>query len=198
MNIALILNWSHELGFGMSFYSQHQQDTFWYSLNLKWVYTDLLRSIYAQTKNFHLSNDLLHDAIVKFAVKNSIDTVLEPHAYLRTIVKNSIVDHYRHEAHFIDVHDETNQETSQFVNVEDCKIASPERIADIKQRMQALQNIIECLPAKCRQVFWLYRIEGMAQVEIAKSMNISLNMVERHMMRALVDLSFAKDYLLKP
>lgn len=182
----------------MNLYPQNQPDTFWYNLNLKWVYTDLLRSIYAQTKNIQLSNDLLHDAIVKFAVKNCIDTVLEPHAYLRAMIKNSIVDHYRYQVHFIDLPEEVMQDHEQFIDIEACQINSPERIADIKQRMQALQNIIECLPAKCREVFWLYRIEGKPQAEIAKSLNISLNMVERHMMRALVDLSFAKDYLLRP
>lgn len=69
-------------------------------------------------------------------------------------------------------------------------------MVDIKQRMQALQNIIDCLPPKCRQVFWMHRIEGQPQLEIAAELGISLNMVERHMIRALVDIALAKDYLL--
>lgn len=182
----------------MHHFPQNHPDTFWYSLNLRWVYTELFRSINAQTNNFHLSNDLLHDAIVKFAVKNSLESIHEPHAYLRTIVKHSIVDYYRHQAYFVEP--SANSDNAQFCTPEDetSLIYSPERMADIKQRMQVLQNIIECLPAKCREVFWMYRIEGKSQVEISKLMNISLNMVERHMMRALVDLSFAKDYLIKP
>lgn len=182
----------------MHHFPQSHPDTFWYSLNLKWVYTELLRSINAQTNNFHLSNDLLHDAIVKFAVKSSLENIHEPHAYLRTIVKHSMVDYFRHQAYFVEP--STNADDEQLYAPEDetSLMFSPERMADIKQRMQVLQNIIECLPAKCREVFWMYRIEGKSQVEISKLMNISLNMVERHMMRALVDLSFAKDYLIKP
>ncbi len=182
----------------MHHFPQSHPDTFWYSLNLKWVYTELLRSINAQTNNFHLSNDLLHDAIVKFAVKSSLENIHEPHAYLRTIVKHSMVDYFRHQAYFVEP--STNADDAQLYAPEDetSLMFSPERMADIKQRMQVLQNIIECLPAKCREVFWMYRIEGKSQVEISKLMNISLNMVERHMMRALVDLSFAKDYLIKP
>lgn len=182
----------------MHHFPQNHPDTFWYSLNLKWVYTDLLRSINAQTNNFHLSNDLLHDAIVKFAVKSSLENIHEPHAYLRTIIKHSMVDYYRHQSHFVEPSEDANQPQWEDQDSETSLIYSPERIADIKQRMQVLQNIIECLPAKCREVFWMYRIEGKSQVEISKLMDISLNMVERHMMRALVDLSFAKDYLIKP
>jgi DNA-directed RNA polymerase specialized sigma24 family protein len=62
--------------------------------------------------------------------------------------------------------------------------------------MLALQNIIDCLPPKCRQVFWMHRIEGKLQTDVATELNISLNMVERHMIRALVDISLAKDFLL--
>lgn len=172
--------------------------TFWHNLNLEWVYTDLLRKIYAQTNNFHLANDLLHDAIVKFAVRSSVESILEPHAYLRAIVKNLIVDHHRYLAHYVDVQPSIHPEewNDDRFDLEASWLKSPERLADIKQRMQALQNIIDCLPAKCREVFWLYRIEGKGQIEIAQQLNISLNMVERHVMRALVDLSLAKDYLL--
>ncbi|EUJ11253.1 RNA polymerase sigma factor, sigma-70 family [Methylophilaceae bacterium 11] len=172
--------------------------TFWHNLNLEWVYTDLLRKIYAQTNNFHLANDLLHDAIVKFAVRNSVESILEPHAYLRSIVKHLIVDHHRYHARYVDVQALNFQEdiNDDRFDMEASWLKSPERLADIKQRMHALQNIIDCLPAKCREVFWLYRIEGKSQIDIAQQLNISLNMVERHVMRALVDLSLAKDYLL--
>jgi RNA polymerase sigma factor (sigma-70 family) len=184
----------------VNLFNKSSADVFWYNLNLKWVYTELLSGINAQTKNFHLANDLLHDAIVKFAVRSHTETMLEPHAYLRAITKNLIVDHYRDAAHYVDVEhtptsDGANIEAS--IDLEACWIQSPEKLADIKQRMQVLQNIIECLPKKCREVFWLYRIEGKKQTEIATILNISVNMVERHMMRALVDLTFAKDYLIQ-
>lgn len=183
----------------MNLLPKSSPDVFWYNLNLKWVYTDLLSGIFAQTRNFHLANDLLHDAIVKFAVRNSTEPLLEPHAYLRTIIKNLMIDYYRDAAHFVDLEhsttpDQFNHEHN--VDIEACWTQSPEKLADIKQRMQALQNIIECLPKKCREVFWLYRIEGKKQAEIAAMLNISINMVEKHMMRALVDLTFAKDYLI--
>lgn len=180
----------------MSFFSNTENDTFWCNLNLKWVYTDLFRSIYGQTRNFHLANDVLHDAIVKFAVKNSLKKIDEPQAYLRGIVKNTIVDYYRDAAHFVDTELLGVDSTNIDPELELSDKYSPEKMVDIKQRMQALQNIIDCLPPKCRQVFWMHRIEGQPQLEIAAELGISLNMVERHMIRALVDIALAKDYLL--
>lgn len=43
----------------------------------------------------------------------------------------------------------------------------------------------------------MYRIEGFAQKEIAAELNISLNMVERHLIRALLDLRTAREQFLK-
>lgn len=180
----------------MSFLSKADNDTYWCNLNLKWVYTDLFRSIYGQTRNFHLASDVLHDAIVKFAVKNSLRQIDEPQAYMRGIVKNTIVDYYRDASLYVDT--EVGGANSDLLEAEHEQSYqhSPEKIADLKQRMLALQNIIDCLPPKCRQVFWMHRIEGKLQTDVATELNISLNMVERHMIRALVDISLAKDYLL--
>jgi RNA polymerase sigma-70 factor (ECF subfamily) len=44
-------------------------------------------------------------------------------------------------------------------------------------------------------VFWLARIEGHRQAHIASMLNISLSMVERHLMRALLDLRAAREAL---
>ncbi len=180
----------------MSFLSKVDPEIYWCNLNLKWVYNDLFRSIYGQTKNFHLANDVLHDAIVKFAVKNSLKQIDEPQAYLRGIVKNTIVDYYRDSTHFVDLDISGNDTALLDQDHELSYQHSPERIADIKQRMLSLQNIIDCLPPKCRQVFWMHRIEEKPQTEIAATLQISLNMVERHMIRALVDITLAKDHLL--
>lgn len=168
-------------------------DFFWSHLNLRWVYTDLFSTIYRQTRNVHIAHDVLHDAIVKFAVKNSLKQIDEPHAYLRTVVKNTLVDYYRDANHFVALSEDDAQSLHANLSSEQC---SPENMTDIKQRMQALQTIIDYLPPKCRQVFWMHRIEGLAQKEVALALGISLNMVEKHMIRALVDITLAKRALM--
>ena len=68
-------------------------------------------------------------------------------------------------------------------------------LADLQQRLAAAQRVIEGLPPRCREVFWLCKVEGHSQPRIAATLGISLNMVERHLMRALLDLRAARELL---
>ena len=43
------------------------------------------------------------------------------------------------------------------------------------------------------RTIWPFRIEGLPQQEIAAQLGISLNMVQRHIMRAMLDLLEARD-----
>lgn len=48
-----------------------------------------------------------------------------------------------------------------------------------------IEKTIERLPARCREVFKLSRIEGLKNREIAEKLDISVKNVERHLKRAL-------------
>ncbi len=63
----------------------------------------------------------------------------------------------------------------------------PERICADRQKLGRVMQAIDALPARCREVFVLYRFHDLDQGEIASRLGISRNMVERHMMRAMRD-----------
>ncbi len=48
-----------------------------------------------------------------------------------------------------------------------------------------IQQIVDSLPERCREVFILSRFQGLKNREIAERLHISLNTVERHIQRAL-------------
>lgn len=48
-----------------------------------------------------------------------------------------------------------------------------------------IQQIVNSLPNRCREVFILSRFQGLKNREIAERLHISLNTVERHIQRAL-------------
>lgn len=181
--------------------SQSNQAFFWHGLDLRWVYTDLLKHIFFHTKCMHAAQDVLHDSLLRFAFSKQGAQADEPHAYLRTVVKHLLVDNLQLTSKFVsisyDEQFENDAEIKQYLS--DCSDAnwalSPEKMLDIQQRLQAIQHIINCLPPKCREVFWLFRIEGLRQAEIATQLNISINMVERHVIRALVDIRAAREQL---
>ncbi|MFC3691581.1 RNA polymerase sigma factor [Chenggangzhangella methanolivorans] len=61
-----------------------------------------------------------------------------------------------------------------------------ERAVDARQRLRAFSETIAALPPRCREAFVMSRFEGLANSEIALRLGISRNMVEKHVMRALL------------
>ena len=68
---------------------------------------------------------------------------------------------------------------------------SPEDILVSQQNLAAMKKAILKLPAKCRHACLLSRLRNLSYSEIADEMNISISMVEKHIMRALAAISFA-------
>lgn len=62
----------------------------------------------------------------------------------------------------------------------------PDKTVCDRQRLRLLSEAIDALPPRCREVFLMSRIDGLANAEIAVRLGISRNMVEKHIVRALV------------
>ncbi len=65
---------------------------------------------------------------------------------------------------------------------------SADQILDRNNLEEVIDNIIQSLPKKCRQVFKLSRIEGLSQNEISEQLGISKKTIENHMTKALKTL----------
>ncbi|GEP05188.1 RNA polymerase sigma factor [Methylobacterium oxalidis] len=64
--------------------------------------------------------------------------------------------------------------------------ALPERQAMARQELKRLAAAVDALPPRCREVFLLARLDGMSNGEVAARLRISRNMVEKHLIRALL------------
>lgn len=64
--------------------------------------------------------------------------------------------------------------------------ALPERQAIARQELTRLAAAVDALPPRCREVFLLVRIDGLANGEVAARLGISRNMVEKHLIKALL------------
>ena len=178
----------------------------WLGLDLRWAYQRLLPAIWRSTQCVHRAQDVLHDAFVRYALSGRHETIAQPHAYLRVVARRVLADQMAQESRYApwpcpELHeghcgiDDTELRSARAHEDGPFITPSAEVLADMQQRLAAIQRIIEALPPRCREVFWLCRVEGYAQTEIAARMGISLNMVERHMMRALLDLRAARELL---
>src|SRR5450830_1457495 len=81
--------------------SNRDNSVLWYGLDLSWAYADLLPGIRRQTTCVQLAYDVLHDALLRFALTKNPERITQPHAYLRTVVKNILADNYREMARFV-------------------------------------------------------------------------------------------------
>lgn len=168
----------------------------WHGINLRWAYCELLADIYKEIRCHQRAYDILHDALLKIAISPTAINLDKPHAYLRVIAHNLAIDDHRSNKKLISL---THIEEMGMLGLmhDSAKLApSPEELIFIKQRLEVLQKVINSLPPKCREVFWLYRIEDLALKEIATKLSISINMVSRHITRAMLDLTKLQDQIL--
>jgi RNA polymerase sigma-70 factor (ECF subfamily) len=173
----------------------------WLGLDLRWAYGSLLPALWRSTRCIHRAQDVLHDAFVRYALSGRHERIAQPHAYLRVVARSVLADHLALEQRFVPLPGtdaepgEAQQPRVQQGGEEAFTAPSAEVLADLQQRLAAVQRTIDGLPPRCREVFWLCKIEGHTQPEIAALLGISLNMVERHLMRALLDLRAARELL---
>lgn len=71
-----------------------------------------------------------------------------------------------------------------------------DRIVMARQGLSIMARAIEELPARCQQVFILSRLRGLSNGEIAVELGISRNMVEKHIIRALMHCRKTRSALL--
>jgi RNA polymerase sigma factor (sigma-70 family) len=64
-----------------------------------------------------------------------------------------------------------------------------EQLLSYKQTVRELEKVVQGLPTRCREVFILNKLHEMTQDEVATHLNISRNMVAKHLSRAMIELA---------
>ena len=146
------------------------------------------RFLRARLANHPDYEDLVQDIFLKLARQDNLDDKLsrgeaQTRSYLFSIATNLIKDRYRRKT--------TEREAESTLAAEELmkkQAPSPEDILISRQNLAAIRKAILELPANCRRAFVLSRFRNMSYREIAEEMNISISMVEKHIMRALAEL----------
>ncbi|MDD2263701.1 MAG: RNA polymerase sigma-70 factor [Bacteroidales bacterium] len=109
--------------------------------------------------------------------------------YLYTLVKNKCIDHLRHQRIAQEYRTEQSLKLAALEQL-DTELISGE---DLEKTVMAA---IDRLPAKCREIFILSRVEGKKYREISQLLGISVNTVENQMSIALRKLRKDLEHLL--
>lgn len=129
------------------------------------------------------AGELAHESFVRLMTSGRGTAILDPRAFLFRIAGNLAIDHWR--AHPV--------RPEQFADIAECEhlvseAPGPERHAAARQQLHRLQQAVEGLPPQCRRIFIRHKFDGLTQPAIAAEFGISLNAVEKHLIRALVRL----------
>lgn len=152
----------------------------WLGLGLNWAY-GLLPLIAWRIACPERAQDVLHEALLRYASRRGA-VVDQPQAYLRRTIDSVLADHRRDAQRYQPLPDEDS------APMQGLAALSAQQIAELRERLAHVQRVLRVLPPRAREVFWLFRIEGWKQDAIAARLGISRNMVERHVMRAMVGL----------
>lgn len=118
-------------------------------------------------------------------------------AYLFTLVKNKCIDFLREQLS----QQQKKRELQDIIGKEyEYKLFSLQQMDETQLSVDdvetLLQNAIEKLPERCREVFLLSRMDGLRNREIAERLDISVSTVENQMTIAIRKLKTElKDYL---
>lgn len=140
-------------------------------------YSELVNTWAKRSGSRQDAEDATHDSIVQLLVTD-VSSIENPRAYLHRSVRNRLTDMHRH------------SQVLNVVSLDDLPEGDHPLLADPDAHVRTAQLLVELkdalveLPLKCRQVFLWHKLEGHTQVEIAQRLDISVSMVEKHMIRA--------------
>jgi RNA polymerase sigma-70 factor (ECF subfamily) len=153
---------------------------------------ELLRFIVRKINCPETAQDILQDTYVRYTNYPEKSQIENHRAFIFRIAANLVADHERR-----------NRVRERFSGLEEVDIDTfpqadyfqPEQLLSARERLEIMAKTVEGLPSRCREVFVLRRVEGLSHAQIAKQLDISPRMVEKHLHKALVALQNVLDTL---
>ncbi len=147
--------------------------------------SDLMQLLTAKLGDRHDAEDVLHDLFIKLAEmkSESLTDISEPKNYLFKIAHNAAIDQLRKRTRL------NNHFTEMTPEILDRQITPnrPDNLLESRQQAELLKAAIANMPGKRRQAFLLYKFRNLTRAEIADELELSVDAVEKHIVRALQD-----------
>ncbi len=122
--------------------------------------------------------DLAQDTFIRVLTLRKAAELREPRAYLSTIARSLMIDMFRRRA-LEQAYLETLAAIPEPVDI------SPETRALILETLLEIDRLLDGLGSRTREIFLLSQLDGLSYVEIGRRLNVSVNTVKKHAVRAL-------------
>lgn len=146
-----------------------------YRDNHRWLQDLLRRKLGGDADN---AADLAHDVFERILCAGSVASVREPRAYLTTVAARLTANYYRRLAL-------ERSYLQALASQPDAVQPSEEERALVVEALSAISRVLTDLPARARSIFLMAQLEGMSYREIAGHMKLTLNVVQKDMVKAI-------------
>lgn len=125
------------------------------------------------------AEDHAHDTFMRIIAARDVHNIREPRAYLTTIAKGILVNHWRRST--------IEQAYWQSIAANPEQLAaSPEHHVIILETLQEIDALLDQLPEKVRSAFLMSQLDGLTYVQIGERLGVSERMVKKYMARAML------------
>lgn len=140
-----------------------------------------------------IARDIVQDVFVKLWSDESVTIRQSVNALLFTMVRNCCLQHLEKQK----VRNKYLQSTKLILREEELRFYMEEKASLLEQELEnKLNEVLNSLPERCRQIFVMSRFENRKNREIAEELYISVKAVEKQITKALGTIRMEmKDYL---
>lgn len=135
--------------------------------------------LYRQLKCPQDAADLTQDTFIRVFDARQLMQLEEPRAFLSTVARRLLFSFWRRkrlEQSYLD----------SLAALPERYSPSEEDLALVREALEIIDNLLNGLPSRVRQIFILSRLEGLSQPMIAQQLSVSLATVERDLRRAFL------------
>ena len=138
----------------------------------------LVRWLYHRLNCIDTAADLAHDTFVRLLGKSELAPIREPRAYLGTIAHGLAVNYLRRcdvERAYLQAL--AAQETPLMPSLEEREL--------VIEAINLILRAFDGLPKRAQEIFTLSQIEGLSYRQIAEQLDITVNIVQKDMIKAM-------------
>lgn len=147
----------------------------------------LIRFVMARVDSEQEARDVAQEAYVRMLQLDQPGTVSLLSSYLFKTAANIAIDRMRHRSVRRRALQALGADTGVRWSV------SPEELVASSENIQRIQELVEQLPPKCREAFYLHRLHDVGPAEIAVRLGVSKRMVHHYLIQAMTYLQAQLD-----